>query len=225
MKSIVKAFKSTALYRFLFGHKKIHFITGLKNGAAVLDVGCGNHSPSIYKRLNPAIQYYGVDIAEYKMNEDDYKAAARIWFIDRKTFASSIRKLDMKFDAVVSAHNLEHTDDPFDVIKAMLFSLKKGGQLYLSFPTEKSAHFPKRIGTLNFYDDPTHNYLPNFKKVCASIVENGGKIIYSRRRYRAPYGFLKGVIQEPASWITGKNYSSTWNFWGFESVIVAEKAD
>ena len=221
--SLTSTFKNTALYRNFFGHKKFHFITGLKPGADILDIGCGNHSPSIYMNLNPKINYYGIDIEEYNMDEADYKAAKDIFFCGREEFAGAIKNIEISFDAVISAHNLEHTDHPFDVIEAMMASLKKGGRLYLSFPTEKSARFPKRKGTLNFYDDPTHNYLPEFDKTCAAIVQHSGKIVYAKRRYRAAFGFIKGAMQEPVSWITKKNYSNTWNFWGFETVIIAEK--
>ncbi|CAN5320375.1 hypothetical protein BH10BAC4_BH10BAC4_13610 [soil metagenome] len=223
MNPLTAAFKKTSIYRNFFGHKKFHFITELKKGAALLDIGCGNHSPSIYKGLNPGIEYVGLDIEEYFMDENDYKIASKIVFVDRHAFAESIKGMGMSFDAVVSAHNLEHTDKPFDVIEAMMFSLKKGGRLYLSFPTERSAFFPKRKGTLNFYDDPTHNYLPNVDKVCSEIIKHHGKVVFARKRYRAAFGFIKGALQEPVSWVTKKNYSNTWNFWGFETVIIAEK--
>ena len=34
------------------------------------------------------------------------------------------------------------------------------GKIYLSFPSVKTLNFPKRLGCLNYYDDPTHKDLP-----------------------------------------------------------------
>jgi len=219
---MIKKIKNTTFYNFFAGYKKYHFLVNLKNGAEVLDVGCGNHSPKAFKRINARIRYTGVDIAEYNLDDDDYELAERIVFLDKNNFAMELKQQG-KFDAVVSAHNLEHTSEPMKVIEAMMFVLKKGGLLYLAFPTEKSASFPSRKGTLNFYDDSTHHTLPSFCKVINEIEANEGKIIYKRKCYRTVLGFIKGLLQEPFSAISKKKYSHTWQLYGFETVIIAEK--
>lgn len=60
-------------------------------------------------------------------------------------------------DAVVSLHNIEHCDDPAAVLAAIGRALVPGGRLYLALPCEASARFPRRRGTLNFFDDTTHD--------------------------------------------------------------------
>ena len=42
----------------------------------------------------------------------------------------------------------------------MMNKLKQGGMLYLSFPCYDSLYFPRRMGTLNYYDDETHTEIP-----------------------------------------------------------------
>lgn len=214
--------KNNSIYHFFAGYKKYHFLVNLKKGWEVLDVGCGNHSPKAFKSINAGIRYIGVDIAEYYLDEEDYSLAERIVFIDKDNFATELKQQG-KFDAVVSAHNLEHTSEPMKVIEAMMFVLRKGGQLYLAFPTEKSVSFPSRQGTLNFYDDSTHQNLPSFNKVICEIESHGGKVIYKRKRYRTVIGFITGLLQEPFSAIRKKKYSHTWQLYGFETVIIAEK--
>ena len=215
--------KKSRIYRNIFGHKKTNFIYDLQGEVNILDIGCGNHSPSTYKKINPKINYFGIDIAEYNMDEEDYRLANKIIYVDRSSFASSIKSLGANFDVVISAHNLEHTDEPTLVLEAMMECLRKGGILYLSFPTESSTKFPSRKGTLNFYDDSTHSNLPNFKEVCTEILRQNGKIIYKKKKYRTIYGFFKGLLQEPFSAFNKRLYSGTWHFWGFETIIIAEK--
>lgn len=216
-------FKQTKLYKNIITHKRIQFILNIPANATLLDIGCGNHSPSFYHSLNPSIQYSGVDIQEYNLDDSDYKFAKKIYFFDEKKFATEISSIPELFDFIVSAHNIEHTSKPLDVIDAMMGRLEKGGKLYLSFPTAKSVQFPKRKGTLNFYDDETHQYLPDTEALIERIKKSNASIVYYRKQYRTVYGFIKGLIQEPFSIILNKKLSHTWHVWGFETIIIAEK--
>lgn len=216
-------FKQTILYKNFITHKRIQFILNIPKNAALLDIGCGNHSPSFYHSLNPNIQYSGVDIQEYNLDERDYQFAKKIYFFEEGKFATEISAIQHSFDYVVSAHNIEHTSKPLDVVDAMMSRLKKGGRLYLAFPTAKSVKFPNRKGTLNFYDDETHQYLPNAEMLIERIKNNNGSIVYFRKQYRSFYGFVKGLLQEPFSILLNKKLSHTWHVWGFETIIIAEK--
>ena len=69
-------------------------------------------------------------------------------------FVESILSISIKFDAVISSHNLEHCNDRYGALNAILDKLKDGGKIYLSFPSGKTINFPKRDGCLNYYDDP-----------------------------------------------------------------------
>ncbi len=101
--------------------------------------------------------------------------------------------------------------------------VKKGGRLYLSFPCEASLHFPRRLGTLNFHDDPTHVTPPSYAAVIDTIRSAGLDIVFGRRHYRPPVPFMLGLLLEPLSFVSKRvmPLRSTWALYGFETVIWA----
>ena len=213
-----------AKLRAILDHRSNNaFIARLPKGARVLDVGCGNHSPTRFIALNPYLQYIGIDIAEYNLDANDHKAAEELYFCEPKYFARRIKEFGPTFDAVVSSHNLEHTDAPMDVVDAMCSCLNRDGTLYLSFPAETSILFPKRKGCLNFYDDPTHRYLPNFEHVCSAIERSGCSVMLRVRRHRPIALFLLGAVLEPWSILLNRSLPGTWAFWGFETILIAQR--
>jgi hypothetical protein len=106
----------------------------------------------------------------------------------------------------------------------MMKVLKVGGKIYLSFPCEKSVFFPRRDGSLNYYDDKTHNLMPpSFDGVGDLIRKNGFQINYSIRSYRPKLLYLLGLLNEPISRFKGKSLVGTWELYGFESIFMATK--
>lgn len=210
---------------FLMPRGRDSFIRSVPAGAKLLDVGCGNHSPERVKIQRPDVYYVGMDVNDY--NQSTYSLCCADEYITASSsdFSREIASRVNCFDAVISSHNLEHCEDPWNVLSAMLDALKNGGVLYLAFPSEKSALFPSRRGTLNFYDDPTHRFLPPFDEIAGFISSSGFSINFSSKQYRPPLLFLAGLILEPIGLLTGKNmpWGSTWAFYGFESVIWAIK--
>ena len=139
-------------------------------------------------------------------------------------FSESIEKLNDNFEAVISAHNLEHCNDMEATLFAILKKINSKGSLYLSFPCEESVLFPKREGTLNYYDDPTHkNKPPNFKLILDIIEKNGFTVEVKVKRYRPFLLHIVGLLIEPISTIRKKVMFGTWEKWGFESIIIAKK--
>ncbi len=201
---------------------KVSFLESIPNSGLLLDVGCGNKSPFHTKLQRPDVEYHGLDIGDYNQQDPD-RYANRYILTSPENFASEIEKMKNSYDAVVSAQNLEHCNEPERVLQALLQSLKVGGRLYLSFPCEASVTFPNRRGTLNFYDDESHVYLPDFDRISAEISAAGFNIEYKARRYRPFLGFLLGLVCEPFGRMFACNtpYAASWTFYGYESVIWA----
>ena len=202
---------------------KMNFISELPFRARVLDVGCGNHSPLLTKKRRPDIYYVGLDISDCRQSGDSIVKADRYLLTGSEQLAAAIEALSTDFDAVISAHNLEHCIAPLAVLQAMLDRLLKGGRLYLSFPCEQSLNFPSRQGCLNFFDDPTHNKPPEYERVLQVIRENGFELKFATARYRPWLKFMIGLVEEPMSGFFRKRLNGTWALYGFESVICAER--
>lgn len=191
--------------------------------AKILDIGCGNDSPIYTKRLCRDCYYVGVDVGDYNQSKQSIDMADEYRVFTPEDFANGIDTLDTNFDAVISSHNIEHCNKPIETLQAMCRRLKAGGKLFLSFPNSDSVNFPHRQGTLNFYDDSTHIYLPDFNKIQQVLQDQEFTIIKAIKSYKPVYYWFWGGVSEIFSRRQKKILRGTWAFWGFESVIVAEK--
>jgi SAM-dependent methyltransferase len=200
---------------------KAAFLQSLPRHARVLDVGCGNDSPRRFKAQRPDIWYIGLDIHRESGSQ---RFADEYVIVEPADFALTIRRFACQLDAVVSSHNLEHCTAPHDVLEAMLRALRPGGRIYLSFPCEKSTSFPRRRGTLNFFDDATHVVPPRWDYVLSTIEGEGLTLDFVARRYRSPVMWLIGLVVEPASALSNVVMPGTWDLYGFESVIWASRS-
>jgi SAM-dependent methyltransferase len=189
--------------------------------ARLLDVGCGNGSPKFIKSIRPDIHYVGLDVGDYNQSEDPRKYAKEYIIVPPEQFAAKILEMRQSFDVVISAHNIEHCNDPTAVLTAMARALAAGGRIFLSFPCEASIHFPRRHGTLNFFDDWTHQILPKFDQVLSILQDEGCVIDVAKRRYRPLYHCVRGVVAEPFSMARKKVMYGTWALYGFESIVWA----
>lgn len=209
--------------RFLRPHGRAAFLATLGAEPRILDVGCGNNSPTKIRQTVPKCKYTGIDVGYYNLSELDPDGAYII--TSAKDFASEIGKFENEFDAVISAHNLEHCDDRDSTLRAMLDAIKMGGAIYLAFPSEKSVSFPKRqIGTLNYFDDSTHKDVPpEFNKLIDELNFSGFEIIFSAPNYRPFLLRYVGMLLEPIAFLRGAVLMGTWEFYGFESIIWARK--
>lgn len=214
---------ATAIRGLLNRHGKIAFLANLPRQARLLDIGCGNASPIRVKQQRPDIYYVGLDVADHNRSADVRCVADEYILTSSANFAESIKQMADNFDAVLSAHNLEHCLDPDGVLNAMIARLKTGGMIYLSFPCSESRFFPHRHPTLNFFDDPTHRVPPDFDKILEAMTSAGLEIVYARRQHRPLVPLLLGLALEPISALTKRTMPllSTWALYGFESVIWA----
>lgn len=211
------------IHLFLHPRHKIAFITSIAKHGRLLDLGCGNNSPAVTKHVRSDLHYTGVDVCDYKQAKPptDYADVYRI--VSAEEFASTIESLGHDYDAVICSHNLEHCLEQDRVLMAMMNALRKNGIIYLAFPCAESVSFPSRKGTLNFYDDETHTTPPDFPLIIEKLKNAGFKILFSRRRYRPWRRFLIGLAWEPSSAKRRQVLRGTWELYGFESLIWAQK--
>lgn len=211
--------------RVLRLHGKDAFIAHLPSFAKVLDIGCGNRSPQRTKELRSDLYYVGLDVGDYFQSVTSLKYADEYRTTSSEKFVSEIVKEDSKFNAIISSHNLEHCSDQYGVLRAMAGALRSGGKMYLAFPCEESVGFPSRAGTLRFSDDPSHQLPPVWQDTIGHLSHFGMRVIFARKRYRPMLPFLLGMALEPVAALfrAVMPLGLTWAFWGFESVIWAEK--
>ena len=213
----------TLLKLFLRPNGKVDFLNSIKKNSYILDVGCGNNSPLLVKSFLPNSYYVGIDVQNYNNDYDVEKVADEYILSDPNDFLKSLKSIDTKFDAIVSSHNIEHCNDRLGVLNEMIDKLNYRGKIYLSFPSKESINFPKRIGCLNYYDDPTHkDFPPDFDLILQILRDKELKIIFSDTSYKPFLLSCIGIFSNLISYFTKKVYIGMYEWWGFESIIIAE---
>jgi ubiquinone/menaquinone biosynthesis C-methylase UbiE len=212
----------TFLARLLKPRGKSAFFNQLSSGCRVLDVGCGNDSPFLFKSRFPKGHYTGIDVSDYRHSVPIMADAYHV--TTSAEFAEKIAEFDSAFDAVTSSHNLEHCENREATLAAMAQALKPGGLLYLSFPSSASVDFPSRAGTLNYKDDETHlGEPPELKDAVRLLKENGLDILFQVDGYRPFLLRMLGTLREQKSKALQQVMTGTWEYYGFESIIWAKK--
>lgn len=196
-----------------------------KPGVKVLDVGCGNHSPTATKGYYPECFYYGLDRTKYyNNNDDDVRAMDGFFEFDLLSHISFDSIPDDFFDVIIMSHVIEHTHKGDEVVSGLSKKLKAGGIMYIEFPSRHSVYLPHMKGTLNFYDDPTHVRLYTLKEVRSYLKDNGCSVIKGRIRFNLKRVFLFPIYF--IGWIFSKKGIQGGLFWdvtGFASYIIARK--
>ena len=196
------------------------FVRKLQYAPRVLDVGCGNNSPSRIKNLIPNSYYVGLAIGDYNQKINVGGIADEYIICEPEDFAYTINCMEHQFDAVISSHNLEHCNDSISTLVSMLKVLKPGGFCYLAFPSEATVSFPSRKGTLNFFDDETHSESPPDLETVLQIVADCNCDVEVLKRRHRPIGlFFLGLFLEPFSILFKKVMLGTWSLYGFETVV------
>lgn len=215
------------LRRILYPHGKGAFLHTVKNSpdTKILDVGCGNGSPQYVKTIINKGYYVGIDVRDYNQTKETKEYADEYFLVKSELFAEKIEEYKEVFDVVISSHNLEHCDEPEKVLLAMIRALKKGGKLYLAFPSEESQYFPEggRKGCLNFYDDPSHQNVLNWKKINAILKKERMKIVFRTKNNRPFLMSMIGELNEEKSKECKTVLLGTWEYYGFESILWCKK--
>ncbi|MCS6894720.1 MAG: class I SAM-dependent methyltransferase [Bacteroidia bacterium] len=185
----------------------------------VLDIGCGNHSPTLFKGFFPRCHYTGLDReSDYNLTAEDKAHMDEFILMDLLT-ADWARIPDDTYDLITMNHVIEHVPNGESIITHLWAKLKPGGYMYIETPGERSLYLPSMPGTLNFFDDPTHVrlYLPT--EICNHLLDLGARILRVRvaRNYRRLFFMpillfmhllFKGTIRRGVLWrdLTGFAY-------------------
>lgn len=194
---------------------------------SILDVGCGNHSPTITKHWFPRATYFGLDIAMCNNNEADLAAMDGYYQLDLQR--DNLSDLpDNSFDIVIMAHVIEHITNGEDVIEGLSRKLKPGGQIYIECPSERSLTLPSAAGTLNFYDDPTHVRLYSLEEL-KHACENAQLMILEAAIRRDKTWMAVGILVAPKHILALVRHRklfgpALWDWLGFAHFVIARRA-
>ena len=206
--------------RFEYMHKWLN-----KPEVKILDVGCGNNSPSRTKRHYPKCRYYGLDkTPQHNISKEDLVSMEQFFEIDLSDINNLSLVPDRFFDCILFSHVIEHLENGREVIAALLHKLVKGGIIYIEFPSPKSVNFPSMKGTLNFYDDPTHIKIYQLEEISTlfsveefDIIKAGTRRLLKRILFFPAYVLVSLVVN---GYIGG---SVWWDIYGFADHLIAVK--
>ena len=197
-------------------------------GTRVLDVRCGNHSPSLTKRYYPHCRYTGLDRERWNRDQSDDQAADEFYTIDLEKPHELIRLPNDHYDVIFCSHVLEHVSQPQQVLEKLVPKLRPGGAIYVEVPSSRSLRLPRARhgrwvhGCLNFHDDPTHKVLVPIRDIIDTLTRAGLKIHYAGQRF-----LWRRIVLLPVYMLAGlilRGYipaSVLWDLLGFADVVVA----
>lgn len=189
----------------------------------LLDVGCGNHSPSLVKHWFPECQYFGLDRENYNNDPRDYRLMAGFYAADLQT--SDLAEVpDGHFDVILCAHVIEHLTNGLEVIPRLARKLAVAGEIYFEFPSVRSLGLPRSRGILNFCDDSTHVRCYTVPEVCNALMASGVTIRRAGRR-RDWAQILLTPLTVPASWLRRGVVMGgrIWDLFGFADYVWGAK--
>lgn len=183
---------SSALYMWLEEPHRFVFTRAQLSqpGALVLDIGCGNHSPSMTKKHFPSCVYYGLDREDWNKDAADFRAMDEYIQSDLESPMGLSMVQDGSIDVVICSHLLEHVGEPKRIVRELATKLTRSGVLYVETPAERSLRLPRAAdgwmgikGCLNFYDDPTHKVPVNLRILARDLRADGFRASPVRKRF------------------------------------------
>lgn len=207
--------------KFLYARRRLS-----SKSPRILDIGCGNNSPSTTKRWFPDCHYSGADIAQYNNSEQDIAAIDTFYPLGLDGSGYSVIP-DKSYDFIILHHVIEHMESPAPILATICSKLKPGGYIWIAFPSLRSLSLPSAEGTLQFCDDPTHVHVPEIREISNILLTNGVKILNAGRS-RDFVRTLIGVAILPLAFLrrllTGRMSSKgLWYVLGFEDHVFGQR--
>jgi hypothetical protein len=130
---------------------------------------------------------------------------------------------------VILNHVVEHIRDPKPVVATLCAKLKRGGFIWIAFPSMRSLSLPhSEDETLQFSDDPTHVYLPDVREMANILLVNEVAILNagrSREGFLTRLGDVLKLVKRMVKWLfTGKfSGRGMWYVLGFEDHVFGQR--
>lgn len=208
---------------------KFRYVRGrLGSAPRILDIGCGNGSPSQTKRWFPGCHYAGADIQRYNLSDADDAAIDEFFQLgsDGSGYAAIP---DTSYDFMILNHVIEHMAQPAPILAALCAKLKPGGYIWIAFPSLRSLSLPHSVDeTLQFCDDATHVYLPEVREIANILLANGVKVLHAGRSREGFFTTLADAFKLCKRLIkklfTGKfSGRGMWYLLGFEDHVFGQR--
>lgn len=194
----------------------------------ILDIGCGNNSPTVTKRWFPGCHYSGADIQRY--NNGDADMAAIDQFYPVGADGSGYDAIpESRYDLVILNHVVEHMADPAPILAKLCARLKPGGYIWIAFPSLRSLSLPSSVDeTLQFCDDPTHVRVPDVREIANVLLANGVKVLHAGRSREGFFTTLADMFKFSKRLLkkmfTGKfSGRGMWYLLGFEDHVLGQR--
>ncbi|MEO6801806.1 MAG: methyltransferase domain-containing protein [Granulicella sp.] len=207
--------------KFLYARRRLSAGT-----PRILDIGCGNNSPSTTKHWFPGSHYSGADIQKYNNNDEDIAAMDDFYILG--TDGSGYSEIpDSSYDFVILHHVIEHMPMPAPILTMICSKLKPGGYIWIAFPSLRSLSLPSAEGSLQFCDDPTHVYVPDVREVSNILLGNGVKVLHAGRTEHLTRSIIGALILPWALLrrvVTGRlSCKGLWYILGFEDHVFGQR--
>jgi SAM-dependent methyltransferase len=191
----------------------------------VLDIGCGNHSVTVIKRMFPNCVYTGIDITDAGYDDNDFKLMDKFVLLSKEDFANQISKIGEEYNLVLLFHILEHTKNPEDIVLAAAQKVAPGGMIAIAYPSLSSVNNPRSFLGVNFHDDVGHIRIVHDISVINLLLDNGFKIRYvgnNSDSVRDLHGLLRLGLFAYSRLIKGsRKIVGLWSLYRFERIILA----
>lgn len=194
----------------------------------ILDIGCGNGSPTVTKRWFPVCHYAGADIQRYKLSDADMAAMDEFYPLNGDGSGYDAIP-DASYDFVILNHVVEHMRNPVPVLAALCAKLKPGGYMWIAFPSMRSLSLPhSEDETLQFCDDPTHVYVPDVREIANILLANGVAVLDAGRSREGFLTTLRDLLRlgkrQLKRLFTGKfSGRGMWYVLGFEDHVFGQR--
>jgi SAM-dependent methyltransferase len=164
----------------------------VKDGARILDVGCGNGRFLKYLLKFGSYELYGTE-----MEGNSAKRASRVIEIKLKTGTLEPNDFpDNYFDVVTLFHVFEHLAEPKETLKTICRIVKPGGVVVFSFPNIASYQAKVYKGKWLHLDPPRHLFFFNPMDFIDLMQKFGFKVI--KKHYfsmeQNPFGAVQSIL-------------------------------